>query len=630
MWSRGNYIGLARDGLTPVSGPDGVGVVVQGAATGNIIGGTASGARNVVSGNTGGNLEITDVGTSGNSVEGNIIGLAADGKTVVLGDTGLGLAIESGATNNAIGGSVAGAGNVISGNATDVIIQGAGTSGNLVQGNIVGLDADGLTPASDVDGIFILNGPSANTIGGTTAGARNVLSGSATDVTLDGSTNDVVEGNDIGLASDGTTPVGTGTGVGVFLTTGATGDTVGGTVAGARNLISGLSIGVSIANSGAANDVVEGNYIGLAADGITPRGNKEGVDINGNATGNTIGGTTAGARNVISGNTAGGEGYGIFIFGVPVVGDVIEGNYIGLDASGTVAVPNAVGIVLGVNTSSRGSAITVGGTAAGAGNVISGNSGIGVDLVYGQSDLIAGNIIGLNALGAVKVPNASGVQVVGGLDTIGGTNSAARNVISGNSGDGVDVLDSGVLVEGNNIGTDVSGTLAEGNSGSGIVINATAVDGLNTIGGTASGGRQRHLRERGEWHHDPRLPGPTDPGKHHRPGLERPGLDRQWGRGGGRLEFLQLRREHDRRLGRGGPEPHLRELGPGDLRFGVDGRRPDPGEHDRPGGRWHDGQAECLGDHPGPGRRQHDDRRDDLGRPERHLGQHGRGDQHRQ
>ena len=109
---------------------------------GNVIGGTVAGARNVISGNYYG-VYLAGPGSGGNLVEGNYIGVTPDG-TRAVGSAFAGVIIFGGATNNIIGGTAAGAGNVISGFwGYGVYISDAGTSGNLVQGNIIGADPTG-------------------------------------------------------------------------------------------------------------------------------------------------------------------------------------------------------------------------------------------------------------------------------------------------------------------------------------------------------------------------------------------------------------------------------------------------------------------------------------------------------
>ena len=129
------------------------------------------------------------------------------------------------------------------------------------------------------------------------------------------------------------------------------------------------------------------------------------------------------------------------------------GNYIGTDVSGTFAVPNAVG--LSVNFAN-----TVGGTAPGSGNLISGNTNLGLGL--GAGALAQGNFIGTDWSGLHALGNGTGV-FMGDHATLGGTTSAARNIVSGNLTDGVLVADGGNVVQGNYIGTDITGTAALGN-----------------------------------------------------------------------------------------------------------------------------------------------------------------------
>jgi titin len=97
-----------------------------------------------------------------------------------------------------------------------------------------------------------------------------------------------------------------------------------------------------------------------------------GIAVTGGASGTTIGGTTASARNIISGNLAD----GIEFFADSGLANVVEGNFIGTDITGTVALGNINGVQ--VDNGSVGA--TIGGTAAGAGNLISGNVGTGITL----------------------------------------------------------------------------------------------------------------------------------------------------------------------------------------------------------------------------------------------------------
>ncbi|MCG3200133.1 MAG: hypothetical protein GHCLOJNM_04668 [bacterium] len=151
--------------------------------------------------------------------------------------------------------------------------------------------------------------------------------------------------------------------------------------------------------------------------------------------GNVIGGTTVGAGNVISGNVS----HGIEVFSSS--GNRIEGNFIGTDASGLAALGNgARGVQL--NDSSDN---IIGGTEPGARNIISGNSRSGIRLLNPGStgNLVQGNYIGTDLHGVADLGNGNeGVIINGGSNnTIGGTESGAGNLISGNGGDGVSVIE---------------------------------------------------------------------------------------------------------------------------------------------------------------------------------------------
>lgn len=239
--------------------------------------------------------------------------------------------------------------------------------------------------------------------------------------------------------------------------------------------IGNFSGGSAIALNNCDNNVIQGNYIGVAPDGTTQRRNFHGIGL-GTSSNNLIGGTTAAARNVIAGNTF----QGILINGN---GNTIQGNFIGTNASGTAAVLTSTGgAQSGVSIENATSTDNViGGTAAGAGNLISGNqTGI---INVGVRTTIQGNLIGTDITGTKKVPNSTGITTLGENSLVGGITAGARNIISGNNGEGVNIRGAGSKLQGNFIGTDITGTLALGNSSSGVV----AGDAL--IGGTVAEAR---------------------------------------------------------------------------------------------------------------------------------------------
>ena len=296
----GNMIGTNINSTLAV--PNAIGVEVNGGSTANTIGGIADAPINVISGNTGDGVEISGSGTSGNVVAGDYIGTDITG-TVAIANGNDGVEIDSGASGNTIGGLTStpgtGLGNVISGNTNDgVEITGSGTTGDVVLGNLIGTNAaDNGALANGNSGVEIDTGASANTIGGTIAGSANVISGnSKTGLWLTGSgTNDnVVAGDFFGTNAAGTGLVGNPDGV--LIDAGTSSNTIGGTTAAARDVIDESGdFGVDITDAATADNVVEGDYIGLKPDGATGAQNTYGIYIT-YATQTTVGGTTAGAK----------------------------------------------------------------------------------------------------------------------------------------------------------------------------------------------------------------------------------------------------------------------------------------------------------------------------------------------
>ncbi len=236
------------------------------------------------------------------------------------------------------------------------------------------------------------------------------------------------------------------------------------------------SYGVSLQSD---DNTITGCRIGLDETGGVADPNRHGVYIS-SFSDNTIGGAASGDGNVISGNAS----RGILDGGT---GTVITGNTIGLTPSGNAAVPNTTGIFAEDSVGFR-----IGSAVPGGGNVISGNQVDGL-AIPGSFDpfavpaLILGNTIGLGPSGDVKFPNGgNGIDAEGSYSlTIGGPSSLAGNVISGNLGNGIDLLAGSVdvQVQGNTIGSDPSGTVRMGNT-SGIGVYAAEE---STIGGTVTG-----------------------------------------------------------------------------------------------------------------------------------------------
>ncbi len=376
-------------------------------------------------------------GPGSDAIVGNFVGANPSGTGYGWGNQ-FGIFI-TGSAGNTVGGSVANR-NLISANIQAGLLLENGASANRIASNYIGTDITGVNRMSNGTGIALYDSPN-NTIGGTTTQGANVISGNNNDGILvssldngPGSTNTVIEGNYIGIDASGSIAVGNSNN-GVHIVYGA-GTVVGGLSANARNIISGNQAGVYLENS-ATGILIEGNFIGTDVRGFKALGNQfDGVLLSGTL--NTVGGTVAKAANLISGNGRNGVSDGSFAGSIGE--NTIDGNLIGTDSSGTVALPNGAN---GVDINSVGD--TIGGTTSAARNVISGNDEYGIRLSGGaQENLVEGNDIGTandgtNALGNTQ--DGIHIQDSASDNTIGGTVSGASNVIEFNGGAGVAVGD---------------------------------------------------------------------------------------------------------------------------------------------------------------------------------------------
>ncbi len=216
-----------------------------------------------------------------------------------------------------------------------------------------------------------------------------------------------------------------------------------------------------------AYNSVEGCYLGTDSTGMYALPNAgNGIFIQGGSY-NRIGGLKSFYRNVLSGNLT----LGVRLLGANTVGNIIQGNYIGVNASGELALPNQLGGIAGQYDTNT----TIGGTEVGARNIISGNGQYGIALEAGDSATIQGNYIGLNVAGTSSIPNGTeGISISTTPRTlIGGEDESARNVISGNGGAGIQIMQGrNVTIEGNLVGTNATADSAIGNSLSGIFTNS--------------------------------------------------------------------------------------------------------------------------------------------------------------
>ena len=305
-------------------------------------------------------------------------------------------------------------------------------------------------------------------------------------------------------------------------------------IEGGSSTIRGLVVngwsGDGIHLGGGPGDVVAGNRIGTDETGTSAVANHIGVEANAN--GVTIGGTAGttttsctGDCNLISGNSAGSQAAGVLV-------DLnqsatIIGNTIGTDITGTLPLGNTIGVLMNNDPGSPSSGVVVvGGPTAtpgtSPGNLISGNAEGVFDREPSANSPVSGNLIGLDRSGSAAIPIAadllpygkSGISVAGdgvlvinssggpdptvppaGLSmTLGGPSTAYENVISG-APNGVRLLETdrgSVLVQHDEIGTDLSGNRAIGNevginsdyTSAPVTVDSSLISG-NTDAGTA-------------------------------------------------------------------------------------------------------------------------------------------------
>lgn len=472
---QGNFCGTNAGGtLTRPNGLSGIAVVNCAGVT---IGGPGVGEGNVISGNAVYGLYIFS--NSPVNVYGNMIGTNAAGNSVIP-NVSFGVFLDGG-TGHRIGGASAGMGNLISGNGGGV---GVDTGGGIIQGNIIGLNAAGTAKLANQGnagghGIQVFSG-SDTLIGGNQPGEGNVIAGNGGSGIYIGGTGigAKVLGNLIGTNAAGAAGLGNGGGNGGIHTIviAAADTTIGGPTAADRNIIaSGSGRAIHLIN--APDALIQGNWIGLAPDGNTARGNASGIGLSGVDSDNA---TIVG--NVISGNAT------WAIAAQDNSGHVIEGNRIGTNAAGTAAVGNGQqGIILTNETN-----ITVGGSSPGSANLISGNGGDAILLTGGKNIAITGNLIGTNAAGTAAIGNFEGVSINGSVIQANGI-AVTGNTISGTTGSAMNFFGAltNVTVQSNRMGLQANGSgfLPNGrgmgvNSTSGLLIGGTAAQG-NEIAGNA-------------------------------------------------------------------------------------------------------------------------------------------------
>jgi hypothetical protein len=375
-------------------------------------------------------------------------------------------------------------------------------------GNSFGIIYDPTDPDSTIGGVPTLH------IGGPGDNGNVIVGNSVAGIYLIGAESATILGNVIGtdrqgnarvIPGDGSSPT-LGNSVGIFLAE-TFEISIGDGTQGGRNVISnnkdGFDEGSGIALYFADSTSIRGNFIGLNPLGTAALPNDDGIYGEGAAI-TEIGGPNVGARNVISGNDLN----GIWLNGsCGCAGQIslIRGNYVGLNAAGTLAVPNKANGIKLLGTTG----IVVGGATPTEGNVISGNDldGVSIQSPFDTVDApfplisiaveVSGNRIGTRPDGLAAIPNKrNGISVVPDLEgslplgpigtMIGGFTQSAGNLISGNKGNGIYMLlvtdgsflsflgvsggSNQTLVAHNLIGVDVNGAGSIPNEKNGIVI----------------------------------------------------------------------------------------------------------------------------------------------------------------
>jgi len=441
----GNLIGTdpTGSGVTPMGNVDGIRITD---GSGNQIGLQMSGSLNAninlntISGNTGFGIAID--GGSNNKIDDNLIGLNAAG-TAVANASG-GVWIDDSAFNRITH-------CVVSGNSEAGIQIVDGAHDTTVTSNNIGVDSTGSTDcANQGDGIVLGDGTSNNPvwnnqIGGATSGSGGIGVGLGNIITanqgfgidvLSGS-NDTILGNFIGVHADSFPSANSYSGIQIT----GTGETVGGSLGVAGNVISGnTEDGILVANSGSVTIV--GNIIGLDTGSNLASNGGNGVNIQGSY-GVQVGDADASLRNVISGN--GGAG-------VMIVGDsnVVLGNYIGADVSGDCTGVGNCGVsaTYGGIVIASGSENVLGGYSLSEGNLIVSSSASGIHLTGDQTvdNFVVGNIIGLTLDWVGDISNADNNSVNAGYGIAvdgGASNNTVGGILSGSNiiaTDGVDAI----------------------------------------------------------------------------------------------------------------------------------------------------------------------------------------------
>lgn len=251
------------------------------------------------------------------------------------------------------------------------------------------------------------------------------------------------------------------------------------------NVINGSYHGILLQGPGA---IIQGNKIGTDSSGTYAIQNEYGIRLN-NCTNCLIGGPGLGEGNLISGNNV----TGLRLLSTSYA--TVQGNFVGTDINGTYAIPNgSTGITLGFNSSLPADSNLIGGINPGEGNLISGNSSMGLRLLNAQGNEVYGNLIGTDINGTSIIENVNiGISLgfTGGFESnynkIGGSSAGQKNVVvGGNTGISMNT-GTGNIFYGNTLGLDINGDTVNHSGQYGVNISSNNGISQNIIGGFGTG-----------------------------------------------------------------------------------------------------------------------------------------------
>lgn len=450
-----------------------VGITINASSIGNTIGANGIWDRNIISGNDFG----IEVYSANNTIKGNYIGTDFNGSTSVA-NTTAGIHL-SGAVNNTIG--AINASNLIAGNTTGLGLKLDNSSNtNYIKNNIFGMQSNNSDSLPNLTSLEIV-GSRYNVIGGSSGGERNYFCGSTYGLNLStGADSNEVYGNYFGYTPIGTWKKNDQSNISV---SNSHYNKLGGPIAGQGNLFTPVTFISLWMHTGSHDNLIVANHFGTDAAGNIAFGPQvcPAIQLN-DASYNIIGGNSPAHRNIIansstgvlfsgtcvfnlvlnnyigtdvSGSNAISNGGGIYMTNGPAFNNIrgnvisggvyngitidwnagkdnlIYGNKIGTDVSGTFAIPNAG---QGIFSATR---VVIGSSFGPDRNIISGNGGRAIWLASGAGHVVRGNYIGVAADGITPMPNNTGIEVNSDSTIIGGLNPGDENIIANHPNEGI-------------------------------------------------------------------------------------------------------------------------------------------------------------------------------------------------